>query len=156
MRRILTFILSVALCLSLVGLIAAPSAWATVVSRELHLGDLEDLDNETLITMDQLLVLLDEAYQLGLEDGQKGVSQIFTPASKDSSAVKSLPSVAAAAVPATESQGVDYVLNTNTKKFHYPDCSSADDIKLKNRQEYSGSREAVIAMGYAPCKRCNP
>ena len=33
----------------------------------------------------------------------------------------------------------DYVLNTNTKKFHLPSCSSADDIKATNRQEYSGN-----------------
>ena len=50
----------------------------------------------------------------------------------------------------------DYVLNTNTKKFHLPSCSSADDIKESNRQEYNGSREDLIAQGYDPCKRCNP
>lgn len=55
-----------------------------------------------------------------------------------------------------ESQGITYVLNTNTKKFHYPTCSSVDDMKEKNKQIYTGSREEVINMGYAPCKRCNP
>lgn len=50
----------------------------------------------------------------------------------------------------------DYVLNTNTKKFHLPSCSSADDIKATNRQEYSGNREDLIAQGYVPCKRCDP
>lgn len=53
-------------------------------------------------------------------------------------------------------KGQDYVLNTNTRKFHYPYCDSADKIKPKNRKEYSGTREEVIAMGYEPCKRCNP
>lgn len=52
--------------------------------------------------------------------------------------------------------GQDYVLNTNTRKFHYPNCDSADRIKPKNRKEYNGAREEVIAMGYEPCKRCNP
>lgn len=55
-----------------------------------------------------------------------------------------------------ESQGITYVLNTNTKKFHYPTCSSVNDMKEKNKQIYTGSREEVINMGYAPCKRCNP
>lgn len=50
----------------------------------------------------------------------------------------------------------DYVLNTNTKKFHYPWCSSADDIKAKNRKDFTGTREEVISQGYVPCKRCNP
>lgn len=49
-----------------------------------------------------------------------------------------------------------YILNTNTKKFHYPACSSVDQMAEKNKQVYSGSREEIIAMGYEPCKRCNP
>ena len=49
-----------------------------------------------------------------------------------------------------------YILNTNTKKFHYPDCSSVTDMKSKNKQEYSGNRDELIAMGYEPCRRCNP
>lgn len=55
-----------------------------------------------------------------------------------------------------ESRQTTYVLNTNTKKFHYPTCSSVDDMKEKNKQIYTGSREEVINMGYVPCKRCNP
>ena len=50
----------------------------------------------------------------------------------------------------------DYVLNKNTKKFHYPWCSSADDIKKKNRKDFTGTREEVISQGYVPCKRRNP
>ena len=55
-----------------------------------------------------------------------------------------------------ESLGITYVLNTNTMKFHYPTCSSVDDMKEKNKQIYTGSREEIINMGYVPCKRCNP
>ena len=51
---------------------------------------------------------------------------------------------------------VTYVLNTNTHKFHYPDCASVDDIKPKNRQDVAWDRADVIAAGYVPCKRCNP
>lgn len=49
-----------------------------------------------------------------------------------------------------------YILNTNTKKFHYPACSSVDQMAEKNKQVYSGSRDEIITMGYEPCKRCNP
>ena len=49
-----------------------------------------------------------------------------------------------------------YVLNTNTKKFHLPSCSSVDDMKDKNKKEVTCSREEVIADGYQSCKRCNP
>ena len=55
-----------------------------------------------------------------------------------------------------ESRETTYVLNTNTKKFHYPTCSGVDDMKEKNKQIYTGSRDEVINMGYVPCKRCNP
>ena len=35
-----------------------------------------------------------------------------------------------------EEQETDYVLNTSSKKFHLPDCSSVDSMSGKNRQEY--------------------
>lgn len=49
-----------------------------------------------------------------------------------------------------------YILNTSTKKFHNPDCASANSIKDSNKQTYSGSRDDLIAQGYDPCKNCNP
>ena len=49
-----------------------------------------------------------------------------------------------------------YVLNTNTKKFHCPSCTSVSQMKAKNRKDYTGTRDEIIAMGYQPCKRCNP
>ena len=56
----------------------------------------------------------------------------------------------------TKDNGRDYVVNKSTKKFHYPSCSSADDIKASNRWDYHGTREELIDMGYVPCKRCDP
>lgn len=53
-------------------------------------------------------------------------------------------------------QGTTYILNTNTKKFHYPSCGSVKQMKESNKQSYTGSRDDVIAMGYVPCKKCNP
>lgn len=49
-----------------------------------------------------------------------------------------------------------YILNTNTKKFHYPTCSSVGQMKESNKQSYSGSRDDLIAQGYSPCGRCHP
>ncbi len=51
--------------------------------------------------------------------------------------------------------GVTYVLNTNTKKIHYPSCDSVEKIKPKN---YSTTDDytSAIAQGYVPCKKCNP
>lgn len=49
-----------------------------------------------------------------------------------------------------------FILNTNTHKFHYPDCASVDDMAEHNKQEFTGNRDELIAQGYNPCKRCNP
>ena len=50
----------------------------------------------------------------------------------------------------------NYVLNTNTHKFHLPSCSSVDDMKDKNKILSKDSREEIIQQGYAPCGRCRP
>lgn len=55
-----------------------------------------------------------------------------------------------------EEQETDYVLNTSSKKFHLPDCPSVDSMSGKNRQEYHGTREELIAQGYEPCGSCHP
>ena len=52
--------------------------------------------------------------------------------------------------------GTEYVLNTNTHKFHYPYCSSVGQMSDKNKGYYTGTRDEVIALGYSPCGRCNP
>lgn len=49
-----------------------------------------------------------------------------------------------------------YILNTNTKKFHKPDCQSAQDMSEKNKQTFTGGRESLIDQGYEPCQRCQP
>jgi peptidoglycan hydrolase-like protein with peptidoglycan-binding domain len=52
--------------------------------------------------------------------------------------------------------GEDYIANKNTKKFHYPWCSSVDQMKESNKWYFTGSRETLIKKGYVPCKRCDP
>lgn len=54
------------------------------------------------------------------------------------------------------SVGTDYILNTNTHKFHYPNCSSVNQMSEQNKRAYTGTRDEVIAMGYSPCGRCHP
>jgi hypothetical protein len=50
----------------------------------------------------------------------------------------------------------EYLLNTNSKKFHYMSCESGQKIKENNRAYHIGTREELIAEGYVPCKACNP
>lgn len=55
----------------------------------------------------------------------------------------------------SESVGTTYIINTNTGKFHYPQCSSVGQMNDSNKEEYTGSRDDLIAQGYSPCKRCH-
>lgn len=55
-----------------------------------------------------------------------------------------------------DNSDTDYVLNINSRKFHLPTCSGAKDISENNRREYTGSREELLAQGYAPCGSCKP
>ena len=52
--------------------------------------------------------------------------------------------------------GQTYILNTNTKKFHVPECSSVSQIRDGNRREVTSTRDELTEAGYAPCKQCNP
>ncbi len=71
---------------------------------------------------------------------------------------RSLPEQTDAPVPdtATGDPQVAYIANTNTKKFHYPDCSSVRDMKESNKLYFTGTRDELIEQGYQPCKRCSP
>lgn len=54
------------------------------------------------------------------------------------------------------STGITYILNTNSKKFHYSDCGSAGRISEKNKDVFTGTRDELIARGYSPCGNCDP
>lgn len=49
-----------------------------------------------------------------------------------------------------------YIVNTNTGKFHRPDCSSVKRMKESNKAERTTTRDELISEGYEPCKNCNP
>ena len=49
-----------------------------------------------------------------------------------------------------------YVVNTNTGKFHKPDCESVCDMASENLKQVKDSREKLIEEGYSPCKNCRP
>ena len=50
----------------------------------------------------------------------------------------------------------EYVLNTNTKKFHLPTCASAESMKPENKEIRTTTHDDLVSSGYAPCKTCNP
>lgn len=48
------------------------------------------------------------------------------------------------------------VLNTNTKKYHRPDCVSVKEIKESNKETYNGTKQWLSDNGYSPCGVCKP
>lgn len=86
--------------------------------------------------------------------GNSAVSQSAADKSGTQQAAVQTESVKETSAPV--STGTEYILNTNTKKFHYPSCSSVKQMKASNKKEYIGSRDDLIAQGYDPCKKCNP
>ena len=53
-----------------------------------------------------------------------------------------------------QSDEITFVINTKSKKFHYPDCASVTDMKKSNKEEYTGSYDDLINQGYLPCGKC--
>lgn len=56
----------------------------------------------------------------------------------------------------SSSPDADYVLNTNSMKFHDPGCRAAKSISPKNRKDFHGSRQELLNSGYDPCGICDP
>lgn len=55
-----------------------------------------------------------------------------------------------------ENEEAVYIVNTNTRRFHLPSCSSVREMKESNRENFTGSREELIEEGYIPCGKCRP
>lgn len=60
-----------------------------------------------------------------------------------------------AAVAAPEDKRV-YAVNTYSLKFHYIDCTYAEQMRPSNRKELYTTRQELINNGYSPCNWCKP
>lgn len=58
--------------------------------------------------------------------------------------------------PSSTAQAQSYVLNTKTHVFHYASCRHVSSIKDANRENFTGSRGALINDGFKPCGSCHP
>lgn len=50
----------------------------------------------------------------------------------------------------------NYIINTNSLRFHKPNCSGLKDMNSRNQQSYTGTRDELIMQGYSPCGTCRP
>ena len=53
----------------------------------------------------------------------------------------------------TEEDGT-YVLNTNTKKIHSPDCASVRSMNKNNKEFYRGKLQDLLDQGYTVHAQC--
>lgn len=88
-------------------------------------------------------------------DSQKG-DPVGDPHTTPASGTASSASGASSAEDSSAEELHTYILNKNTRKFHLPDCPSASDIKARNKEEYTGTREDLLEQGYEPCGNCRP
>lgn len=86
-----------------------------------------------------------EVYASQAESGDERAEEIQTEAPAEQTQVQE-----------QAAEASEYILNTNTMKFHRPSCSSVNQMSDSNKWVYDGTREEVLNMGYEPCKRCNP
>lgn len=82
------------------------------------------------------------------------VNEVNPPAEEEEpAATKAAP--AAQSAP-EQSTTYSYVVNRKSRKFHYPDCSSVDDMNPSNRWYVDMTRDELIKENYSPCGRCKP
>ena len=50
----------------------------------------------------------------------------------------------------------NFIGNKNSRVFHLPDCKSVTDMKEKNKEYLSCTRDEAVEHGWKPCGNCNP
>lgn len=56
----------------------------------------------------------------------------------------------------TSPEETDYIINTNSKKFHLSTCGQGQGTKEENKEYYTGTRDHLIKEGYSPAGCCDP
>lgn len=131
-------------------------------SKKFHVPSCESVNDMSAKNMQFSTFSADELVKSGFTPCQKCCSNVAKVEAAPTEPVQNTPvPVQEATVPIIQPQipvssAGTYVLNTNSKKFHYPTCSSVGDMSPKNRSDVSMSRDEIIAQGFVPCKRCNP
>jgi len=131
---------------------APPSVQETIEATNSIVAANLDQETETLApTNDATIVNAQETERLTLPPTAE-----ITASPEPTAIPTATPTAKPTATPTPTEEIISYVYNKNTKKFHYSWCSSADDIKEKNRGERTTTRTKMIELGYDPCGRCHP
>ena len=88
------------------------------------------------------------------DSGNEGYG--ITPEPIDAADAENQTSPGERSVTSEEESEFQYVCNTNTRKFHFPNCNSVLQMNEENRLYTNLSREELLAEGYEPCGNCRP
>lgn len=123
---------------------------------------IEDTDNHVMYRVtpvfknDELVCrgVIMEAYSV--EDGGKGVCfNVFCYNVQPGVEIDYLTGEAKAIVTPSDTKKT-YVLNTNSKKIHLPECENTVNIKSENKQKVTEDIEVLLSFGYSRCGFCKP
>lgn len=64
------------------------------------------------------------------------------------------PDASVAPTPSDDNKTYNFVLNTDSKKYHKESCSQVNKIKEENKAYFTGTEEDLINDGYSSCKMC--
>ena len=53
-------------------------------------------------------------------------------------------------------ENANYILNLNSKIFHYPNCKSVAKMKEENKEYFLGTRDEALERGFKSCGNCLP
>ena len=114
----------------------------------------ENTDSETTPTVERVIT-----------DSNKETSENISAESKSNTTTTENTTITSTKTTTTERKSTTqsitesekrYILNISTMKFHIPTCRGVKDMKDENKQEYTGTRQGAIDMGYSPCGICHP
>lgn len=152
-----------------IGLFTEPEIETVPESKEIivepELSDEEKWDNQMEEWRE---ILREEGFDIEepeeiLEPQEKIQEPVEAPPEETKTPVKPPKEETSAVVPAPveveepeeeQEKEYDFVLNTNSHKYHSPYCSDGKSIKSKNRAEFHGTISEVESKGYVACKKC--
>lgn len=139
---------------------AIPSALAANAIRGDKMSDKKNIDNRKIIAvMCVSLAFLSVFIMLRQVKIYKGINESNASDNSDVS-VSWVDGGEAVSITATDAPNVTvqadmYVLNTNSKKIHKPDCQYAQNMDDKNKQViFCDNIDEYYLKGYTSCSKC--
>lgn len=139
---------------------AIPSALAANAIRGDKMSDKKNIDNRKIIAVMRVaLAFLSVFIMLRQVKIYKGINESNTSDNSDVS-VSWVDGGEAVSITATDAPNVTvqadmYVLNTNSKKIHKPDCQYAQNMDDKNKQViFCDNIDEYYLKGYTSCSKC--